>query len=317
MTEKKTYLFGPVPSRRLGLSLGVDIVPFKVCSLDCVYCQLGRTTHKTCERAEFVPIEAVLDELKGKIDHGLKADYITLSGSGEPTLHSRFGELIDGIKGLTDIPVAVITNGTLLYLPAVRADCAKADLIVPSLDAVDDETFQKINRPNPDISIEKLVNGLILLRKEYAGPIWLEVFLIDSVNTTEEQIEKFAEVIGRIRPDKVQLNSVARPTAEAGISKISVEKMRKIAKKLEKLSINCEIIADFVPKGDQKETGSNVEDILSILRRRPCSADDICRGLSIHKNEAMKYLGELLDEGAIEGEEKNGVVFYKTTNARH
>ena len=132
MSEKRSYLFGPVASRRLGLSLGVDIIPFKTCTLDCLYCQIGRTTEKTSRRSDFVPIEEVLAELKQRLAEGLEADYITLSGSGEPTLHLRIGELIDGIKGITDIPVAIITNGTLLHDENVRKDCCKADLVVPS-----------------------------------------------------------------------------------------------------------------------------------------------------------------------------------------
>ncbi|MHC4423584.1 MAG: radical SAM protein, partial [Planctomycetota bacterium] len=190
MAEEKKYVFGPVPSRRLGRSLGVDIVPFKVCTLDCVYCQLGSTINKTIERKEYIPIEPVLAELKDRLDGGLQADFITVSGSGEPTLNSRLGELIDGIKKITDIPVAILTNGTLLYRGDVRADCAKADVVVPSLDAGDEETFRKINHPCSDISIEKLVSGLCAFRKEFAGQIWLEVFLAEDLNTNAEQITK-------------------------------------------------------------------------------------------------------------------------------
>jgi len=155
MKKKEKYIFGPVASRRLGLSLGVDIVPAKVCSLDCIYCQVGRTTKKTVKRREYVPIRKVLAELKARLDKGLRADYITISGSGEPTLNSKIGVLIDRIKKITDIPVAIMTNGTLLYMADVRRDCRKADVVLPSLDAADEETFEKINRPNRNISIEK------------------------------------------------------------------------------------------------------------------------------------------------------------------
>jgi len=152
-------LYGPVPSRRLGLSCGIDIVPFKVCTLDCIYCQLGKTALTTIERKEYTPVESVLTELKEALAEGLQADYITIAGSGEPTLNSRLGELIDGLKNLTNIPVAVLTNGTLFYREDVRVDCSRADVIMPSLDAGDEHTFQRINRPNSVISIEKLISG--------------------------------------------------------------------------------------------------------------------------------------------------------------
>ena len=176
MSEEQKYLYGPVPSRRLGLSLGVDIVPFKVCTLDCIYCQLGRTSEKTMERKDYVDVEAVLAELRAKLVEGLEADFITISGSGEPTLNAGLGQLIEGIKKITNIPVAVLTNGTLLTNQSVRADCARADVVMPSLDAGDDQTFRKVNRPHKDISIENLIAGLCAFRNEFAGQMWLEVF---------------------------------------------------------------------------------------------------------------------------------------------
>ena len=173
------YIYGPVPSRRLGLSLGIDIVPSKICTLDCVYCQIGRTTEKSTVRRGFFDLPAVLDELKVRLAEGGSIDYITIGGSGEPTLNSQLGALIDGIRSLTAIPVAIITNGTLLYRPDVRAECGKANLVIPSLDAGDATTFGAVNRPAPDINIEKLVSGLALFREEFSGQIWLEVFLIE------------------------------------------------------------------------------------------------------------------------------------------
>jgi len=190
VAEEKKYLYGPVPSRRLGLSLGVDIVPFKVCTLDCVYCQLGRASRKTIERREYVPVKAVLAELKERLAQGVKADFITISGSGEPTLNSQLGELIDGIKKITDIPVAILTNGTLLYRQNVRADCAKADVVLPSLDAGDEQTFQKMNRPYSGLSIEKLIEGLLAFRNEFAGEFVLEVFFVEGLIPTPSKSPK-------------------------------------------------------------------------------------------------------------------------------
>jgi wyosine [tRNA(Phe)-imidazoG37] synthetase (radical SAM superfamily) len=313
MTQER-YIFGPVPSRRLGHSLGLDIVPAKVCSLDCIYCQVGRTTQKTIERKEYVPVQKVLDELKARIEKGLQADFITISGSGEPTLNSRLGFLIDEIKKITDIPVAILTNGTLLYRQDVRIDCAKADVVLPSLDAADEQTFAKINRPHPDISIEKWVAGLVQFRKEYAGQVWLEVFIVDGVNTGDAEIAAIKKAIERIRPDKVQLNTAVRPTAEPGVKRVSLAALLKIARLI---GPNCEVIADFPKKGRgdkagqplQKE-GGQAEDLLSMLKRRPCSLEDICNGLGLEKNQASEYISRLEGRGLVCSEERNGVMFF-------
>lgn len=308
MPEGKKYIYGPVPSRRLGRSLGIDIVPFKLCSLDCVYCQLGKTTEKTIERSDFVPVEAVLSELRDKLARGIEADFITISGSGEPTLNSRLGELIEGIKKITNIPVAILTNSTLLYRPDVRADCARADVVVPSLDAGDEQAFQKINRPHKDISIEKLIEGLCTFRNEFAGQIWLEVFLVEGLNTDIGQITKIKDAIERIRPDKVQLNTAVRPTADAGIKRLDAERLQEIAAQI---GPECEIVADFSPRHYGKSAENKAEDVLSMLKRRPCTLNDICSSLDIAHNEALKFISYFQQEGLITSERKEGAVFFK------
>ena len=300
-----------MPSRRLGRSLGIDIVPLKHCTLDCVYCQLGRTTQKTIERRDYVPVEAVLTELRDTLKKGLKADFITISGSGEPTLNSRLGDLIDGIKKITDIPVAIMTNGTLLYREDVRADCAKADLVVPSLDAGDEAAFQKVNRPYRDISIEKLVDGLVTFRKEFPGRIWLEVFLVEGLNTDIAEIDRIKGLIKRIRPDKVQLNTAVRPTADPAIKKVDAEKLEIIARQI---GDGCEVVADLPPRHSDKLMHSTAEDILSMLKRRPCSLNDISSGLGIPPNEALKHITELQHRGLIDSEEKDGRTFFKASS---
>ncbi len=313
MTQER-YIFGPVPSRRLGHSLGLDIVPAKVCSLDCIYCQVGRTTQKTIERKEYVPVQKVLDELNARIEKGLQADFITISGSGEPTLNSRLGFLIDEIKKITDIPVAILTNGTLLYRQDVRIDCAKADVVLPSLDAADEQTFAKINRPHPDISIEKWVAGLVQFRKEYAGQVWLEVFIVDGVNTGGAEIAAIKKAIERIGPDKVQLNTAVRPTAEPGVKRVSPAALLRIA---HLIGPNCEVIADF-PKKERPDKGGQpphkeggqAEDLLSMLKRRPCSLEDICNGLGLEKNQASEYISRLQSRGLVCSEQRNGVMFF-------
>lgn len=308
MAEKKKYLYGPVPSRRLGLSLGVDIVPFKVCTLDCIYCQLGKTTEKTTERAEYVPPEAIFTELKERLGQGLQADFITIAGSGEPTLHLQLGELIDGIKKITDIPVAVLTNGTLLYRQDVRADCAKADVVLPSLDAGAQQTFEKINRPHKDISIETLITGLCAFKDQYTGPIWLEVFLIEGLNTDAGQIAEIENAIKRIQPDKVQLNTAVRPTARAGVKRVDAEKMEAIAAQMGK---KCEVVADFSPGRYGRRIESKAENVLSMLKCRPCSLDDVCSGLGIGRNEALKYIAHFQQQGLVHSSEKDGITFFQ------
>jgi len=308
MAGEIKYFYGPVPSRRLGRSFGIDIVPFKVCTLDCVYCQLGKTTDRTIERKDYGPIKPILAGLRETLAKGLEADFITIAGSGEPTLNLRFGELIDGIKIITDIPVAILTNGTLLYKEDVRADCAKADVVMPSLDAGDEQTFQKINRPHNDISIENLISGLCAFREEFAGRIWLEVFFVEGLNTDDQQIAKIRDAIELIRPDKVQLNTAVRPTAEADIKRLDAEKMQAIAARL---GPKCEIVADFSLSHHGKSFENKAEDVLSILKRRPCSLDDICSGLGISRNEALKYVTSLEHKGIIHSERKDGIVFFK------
>ena len=235
------YLFGPVPSRRLGRSLGVDIIPLKTCTQNCIYCQLGKDAPQTAERADYVSISDVLDELSRKIEEGLAADTITISGSGEPTLHVGLGDLIDGIHRLTDIPVAVITNSTLLYRADVRRDCAKADIVLPSLDAADAETFEAMNHPHPNLSFEELTVGLCRFAHEYHDKLWLEVFFCEGVNTDEASVGHFKELVGRIAPEKVQINTSVRPTVHSSAARVAEEKLHAIA---EKLGDHVEVIAD-------------------------------------------------------------------------
>ena len=325
MTGARKYLYGPVPSRRLGLSYGVDIVPFKVCTLDCVYCQLGRTVEKTIERKDFAPIEAILAELREALTEGAKADFVTIGGSGEPTLHSRLGELVDGIKGITDIPVALLTNGTLFERQDVRGDCAKVDVVLPSLDAGDEQTFRRIDRPEPTISLGNVISGLCALREEFAGQIWIEVFLVPSINTAPRQIAHIKEAIGRIRPDKVQLNTAVRPTADPNVVKLSAEKLQDIALQLGPL---CEVVADFsgVANGHPTQgrrademgvhfgAAEKVQTVLSMLKRRPCSIEDIATALSVSRRQAEKYVAQLQGAGLVEAEPKGGRVYFKSVS---
>jgi len=316
LNQERKYLYGPVPSRRLGLSLGVDIVPSKICTLDCVYCQVGKTSNTTIERKEYLPANLIVEELSGALSKGLKADYITLAGSGEPTLNSQLGVIIDKIRKITNIPIAIVTNGTLLFMPDVRKDCSKADVVLPSLDAGDEEAFLAINRPHPDINIEKLISGLCQFRKEYSGQIWLEVFLIESANSYPEQIAKIKAAIEKIRPDKVQLNTSVRPSTERNVKKLSAQKLQEIAAQI---GSNCEVIADFsksVISDSKHEIASGqseniIETLFSMLKRRPCSMSDICSSMNLNRNEATQYISQLTNKNLILSENISGTLYYK------
>jgi len=304
--EKRKYIFGPVPSRRLGRSLGVDLVPFKTCSYDCIYCQLGRTTHKTIQRKEWVPLNIVINQLKAKL--GSKPDYITLSGSGEPTLFSRLEELISRIKDSTDIPVAVLTNGSLLWLPEVRNALKAADMVVPSLDAGSSQIFQYVNRPHRDITFSRMLEGLVKFRNEYNGKYWLEVFLLAGVTTPEMEINRLKTCINAIQPNKIQVNTVTRPPAEGFAEPVPQKQLQTITKDLYE---KAEVIADYSNVHKQQDFSARREDVLTLLQRRPCSIEDIAAGLGLHRNEVVKYVEELSSEGKIEAKPQNQQLYYK------
>ena len=305
-SDKHEYIFGPVPSRRLGRSLGVDLVPFKTCTCDCIYCQLGRTTNKTIERKEWVPTDSVIEQFKEKLDSN--PDYITLSGSGEPTLFSQLEELISRIKDITDIPVAVLTNGSLLWLPEVRRTLKPADLVVPSLDAGSNQIFQYVNRPHHDITFSKMLEGLVKFRDEYDGKYWLEVFLLAGVTTPEVEINRLKTCINSICPDKIQVNTVTRPPAENFAEPVPQKQLNDLAAQLYE---NAEVIADYKSVHKQQDFSARREDVLTLLKRRPCSIEDIAAGLGLHRNEVVKYIEELSSEGKIESKPHNQQLYYK------
>lgn len=306
--KKYNYLFGPVPSRRLGRSLGVDIIPMKTCTQNCLYCQLGKDAPLTLDRKVYVPTRAILDEVRRKMDEGLEADYITFSGSGEPTLHSELGLMLDQIKSMTALPTAVITNGTLLYQPDVRRDCGKADVVLPSLDAGDEETFRRINNPHPDLNFETFIDGLCRFRGEYTGQIWLEVFFCLGINTDEASIRKIAQLIEKIRPDKIQLNTSVRPTTHAEAMTVPHDQLERIARLLHPAA---EIIADFDSHAAPPAGRADADAILDLIRRHPCSLDDVCKGLSITPRQARPLIDSLLEAGKILSDMRSGTAFFK------
>lgn len=237
------YIYGPVKSRRLGESLGIITTPYKYCSLDCIYCQLKKTTKFTVERKEYVKSQAIVLELSQYLkDHpdSTAVDYITLSGSGEPLLNSKVKNIISGIRALTPLRIAVITNSVLLSDARTRSDILDADLIVPSLDAFTQEVFEKIDRPfNATIKIEDIIGGLIALRREFTGKIWLEIMLIKDINDDLAYIEDFKDIIEKINPDKIQLNVASRPPSESWVKIPPLDKLKKIKSILGK---RCELL---------------------------------------------------------------------------
>ncbi|MBP7231705.1 MAG: radical SAM protein [Syntrophaceae bacterium] len=304
------YLYGPVPSRRLGRSLGIDLVPFKTCTYDCIYCQLGRTTHKTVERRSYAPIHDILNELEMKLVSGETPDYISIAGSGEPTLHSEIGGLIGGIKELTNIPVAVLTNGSLLYLPEIREDLMRADLVIPSLDAGDQTIFQYVNRPHRDISFDNLVNGLMEFTEVYSGQVWLEVLLVSGVTGMAADVEKIALWANRIGPSRVQLNTVCRPAAEDYACAVQRKQMENFAGLF---SGTVELIGEDDARHLTASAGRTAADkaIISLLSRRPSTLSGICAGLGLHPHDAAKILGKLSEDKQITMLRMAQDVFYK------
>jgi len=283
----------------------VDLVPFKTCSYDCIYCQLGQTTNKTVERHEWVPLNDVLEELKGKLVS--KPDYITLSGSGEPTLYSRLDELIAGIRAMTDVPVAVLTNGSLLWQEEVRRQLMDAHLVVPSLDAGHTSMFQAVNRPHESISFDQMLEGLIDFREEYYGEYWLEVFLLVGHTAVESEVSRITQCVRRIKPDRVQLNTATRPTAEDYAVMVDRARMADIAGRFEP---PAEVIADYRGVHAQSDFKAGREGVREMIQRRPCSLDDIADGLNMHRNEAIKYIEELNAEGVLTKRTPGGKLFY-------
>jgi wyosine [tRNA(Phe)-imidazoG37] synthetase (radical SAM superfamily) len=290
MTIHRKYTFGPVPSRRLGLSLGVDIIPNKLCTLDCVYCEVGVTDKRGLTRKEYFPASEILAEVKEVIIDYPNLDHITISGSGEPTLNSKIGEIIHGIKQMTKVPVAVLTNGTLLNLPEVRRDLMEADIVSPSLDAVTMEVFQKVDRPNPKLDINRIIDGIKTFRKEYKGRMWMEILFVEGMNDHDEEVFKMKQVIDEIQPEKIHLNTVIRPPAYSIAKPVSEKRLMEIQKILGERS---EIIGSFQNKHETDKHKTDKETILLLLRRRAMTADQMVVSLGMRKEDITLSLKEM------------------------
>lgn len=303
------YLFGPVPSRRLGVSLGVDLIPLKTCSLDCVYCECGKTTRLTTERKEYIQIDRVIAELEEYLKSDPPLDYITFAGSGEPTLNNGLGTVISYLKqNFSRYRTCLLTNGTLFTDPGVRAEVAAADLIIPSLDAATEDIFNRLNRPEQGLDCAAIINGLEQLRLEYKGEIILEIFIVPGLNDTEPELEEIKRAIERIKPDGVQIGTLDRPGTEEWVEAAEKSSLVEIARYLG----DADLIGDFQQRSKIASfRESHSRKILQTLRRRPCTAADLEQISNLHPAELQKYINHLLETNRIEVEHKSRGAFFK------
>jgi wyosine [tRNA(Phe)-imidazoG37] synthetase (radical SAM superfamily) len=301
-------VYGPVPSRRLGRSLGVDLVPFKTCPYNCVYCQLGPTTRHTAERSLHFPVEAIVVEVLERASAS-RPNVITLAGSGEPTLFAGLGDLIDGIKAGSDVPVALLTNGALFRDPELRREAALADFVLPSLDAGDEAFFQWVNRPVAGLTLDEVTDGLVRFRDAYRGRIWLEVMILQGYTELPQQLHAIAARARRIKPDAIQLNTPVRPAVFDFVRPVPEERLASFCNLFEPIA---EVIAEEQGTiGNAPFAHADAERIVALLSRRPCTLDDVCTGLGTVAPGTLKVLEALVREGRVGERLRDGRVFYQ------
>ena len=315
---RRNFVFGPVPSRRLGISLGVDVIPPKTCTLDCIYCEAGRTRRLTKRRRAYVPAAEVVRQVGAALRKGGRVDWITFSGCGEPTLHSGLGGMIRAVKRMTRIPVAVLTSGTLLSDPRVRRALRDADLVVPSLDAGSARVFRQINRPHPSLRLSRVAEGIARFRRRFPGRLWLEVVLLKGVNDSPRELARIAALAARIRPERVQLNTAVRPPARVNAKPLDAGGLRAARLVLAKAlgDIPVEIVAGFRGAGGARRRGGIRRAILAYLARRPATMRDLAKGLGVRVEELPGPLARLAAAGAVEETSFDGRRYYRAAPAR-
>ncbi len=310
------YIYGPIPSRRLGRSLGVDPIPLKTCNWNCIYCQLGRSTPLTNERREYAPRGEILAELETVLGHHEpgEIDFISFVGSGEPTLHSGLGWLIEQVKALTAIPVAVITNGSLLYLPDVRTALLPADVVMPTLSAGTAAIYRQIHRPHPDVTFERLVAGIAAFRAEYHGRLWIEVMLLHDVNDSEAELRSLAAVLQQVRPDEVHVVTPDRPPAEPWVGPPATDGLMRAEAILGPIAHIVHPYTHAVPVSDY---ATPQEAILGIITRHPMSQVQLAQALHLWEPDAVaEALADLEARGEADAVERLGVRFWVAAAAR-
>lgn len=301
-------VFGPVPSRRLGLSLGVDLVQPKTCSLNCVYCELGPTTRLTTQRRHWRPVPEVLAQVSRRLaELAAPPDFITLAGSGEPTLHLGLEEIIRQLKETGPARLAVLSNATLTPLDEVRRALSLADVVIPSLDAASQPIFQRINRPAPGLRIEEIIEGMAALRRQMSGQMWLEVLLARGYNDSEEELAAIIKAARRIGPHKVQLNTVIRPPALKGVEPLDQARLDQIAGRFE---MPVEVIAPPRARA-QKPAGELAGQVVEMTRRRPCTIADVANMAGLGMEQARGLVEDLAAQGRLQRETFGETTFYR------
>lgn len=309
-----SHLFGPVSSRRLGRSLGIDLVPYKTCTYNCVYCECGATTFQTTERKQFFPVGEVLSELADFLSESPTLDFITFSGSGEPTLSLSIGEVIRFLKNqYPSYRVAVLTNGSLLSDAGVRRDLYSADLVLPTLSTVFEQTFRKIHRPAQEISLETVLHGLVQFRKEYHGEIWLELFVIPDVNTSDKEIDGLRNILKEVKPDRVQLNTLDRPGTEEWVRPADTEGLDRVRRMLGFAA--AETVESPSPGAREWPHAEDpAGQISEMIRRRPCTVQDIASATGLHRVEILKILRKMAKTRDLRTKrEERGIFYYFRT----
>jgi len=264
------YIYGPVPSRRLGISLGISPIPKKTCNYSCIYCQLGRTDQMTNTRSMFFPVGDIISEFDEVLKEHVSFDVITIVGEGEPTLYLGLGTLIEEIQKRTDKPVAVITNGALLSDEKVQSELSRADIILPTMDACSEDLFKRINRPHKSLVFADVLGGLQEFSKTYQGQLWLEIMLVEGFNDDEQSLVNYSKMLGEIRYDKLYVNTPVRPPAEVFAKAVDHEKMDHAATFLSGISIDL-----LVSKGFHSEIKGDYPAVLSIIKRHPMNQFEI------------------------------------------
>lgn len=311
------YVFGPIPSRRLGRSLGIDPIPLKTCNWNCVYCQLGRTSELTNERRDYFPPDEIIAEVKTALQShdAEEIDWLTFAGSGEPTLHASLGRIIAELKEPTNVPIAVITNGSLLYLPEVRAALMPADAVLPTLDAGSERLYQRIDRPARELTFARLMDGLIAFRKEFQGHFWLEVVLIQGLNDTAEALSDLADAVRRIAPDQVHINLPIRPPA---VSSVEVPDDESVQRACDVLGRVAEVVcptAVSIQVAGHHDLG---EAICEMVRRHPMSREDLCGSLCEVEPEVLdRLLQHLTASGQVRELVRHDKRFWASADSRY
>lgn len=304
------HIFGPVISRRLGRSLGIDLIPFKTCSYNCVYCECGATTELTSQRREFFRTDEIIDQLDTFLSSSPKLDYITFAGSGEPTLSLSLGPVLTYLKHTYDqYKVAVLTNGSLCTDTDVRRDLLLADLVSPTITTTKQEIFERIHRPAPGLSVTEIIQGLQSFRNEYSGQIWLEVFLVPGLNTSDNELEMLRSAVYHIRPDRIQLNYLDRPGTEAWVYAPDPLQLQKIQEFFAEGGIPVDITG-FDEPGTLLTQEDSIALIDETLRRRPCTAEDIAHMTGLQAPEVRKKLALMVQQGTVQAKSGERGIFY-------